>query len=306
MAKEKPKRFKGFIYGKTGVGKTIAALQICPNAQIIDTEGGTEQYDKFIEMQGSEVLRTNDVAEILDCLHRLEENPKNRSSLIIDPVTGIWESLQTRWNDIFSETARRKNKFHQVATEDFGMTFWSKVKSQHTRINTWIKRLDMNIIMTAHEKDLWSDESGTLKKVGLTYDGMKGLDYIFDIVLRMELDNDGKRLVHCTKERRFPEPLRFKDKTFEWDADQIRGHWGLEEMDRVPEPVVQATEEQVKRMEYLVEILEPPVTKMAAWRGKAQCKEWSEFPQDKLAKSIASLELELSNREKGGEAWAKK
>jgi len=296
MPKKKPRRLKAFIYGKSGVGKTVGVLKLCPNAMIIDTEDGTEFYDDFIEQQGSEVLRTNDVPEILACLKGLEENPREFSSLIIDPVTSIWESLQTRWTDIFTETALRRNKHHQVATEDFGMTFWSKVKAQHTRLNTWIKRLDMNIVMTAHEKDMWSDESGTLKKVGITYNGMKDLEYLFDVVFRMELNGD-KRLVHCIKERTFPGPLHFEKKTFEWDSDKIREYWGVEDMDRIPDPVVPATDEQVKRMKHLVDILSPPVARMAAWRGAAKCREWSEFPYDKLAKCIAVLEKELSVRE---------
>ena len=45
------KRLKLFLYGKAGIGKTMAALQF-PNAYIIDTERGCDNYGETIKKWG--------------------------------------------------------------------------------------------------------------------------------------------------------------------------------------------------------------------------------------------------------------
>ena len=76
----------------------------------------------------------------------------------------------------------KHSKVSDIASQtlqDFGMRFWAKVKSDFKSIHRLLMQLDMNVIVTSHQKDVYS---ANMIKTGVTFDSMKGDDYLFDLI----------------------------------------------------------------------------------------------------------------------------
>src|SRR3990167_5973615 len=134
----KEKRLKMFVYGDAGVGKTLAAIQF-PNAYIIDTEKGTDSYDKSINNAQSVVYQTNDFEEIVEEIKSLLTTKHEYKTLVLDPVTQIYNSLQDKWTRIFEKYATTEK---EREVQDFGMRYWGKVKGEYKRMQRLITKLE--------------------------------------------------------------------------------------------------------------------------------------------------------------------
>lgn len=289
--KDEPQRFKFFLYGPAGSGKTIACIQLFPQAVIIDGEHGCDHYKELIADQGSALLQSNDVDEIIDELRALLTEDHEYKSVILDPVTTLYQGLQERWADIFRRQAIEKKKFDQVETEDWGFGYWAKVKRDYKRVTTLLDKLDMNVAMTAHQKDQYSnDNGGTPTKVGVTFDAMKGADYFFDNVFRMFL-NGNRRMVQTIKQRAYPQPVF--EPTFEWDVATIRRAWGEDVIERKASTIQLASREQVAEIRRLVEFCHMGVEDIQKWHDKASAEDFEDYPADSLQKCIEFLKKKI-------------
>jgi len=172
---EVKKRLKLMLYGPAGVGKTVAALQF-PQSYIIDTERGTELYANMINKANSVVLKTFNPDEIYDELKELLTTSHDYKTLIIDPITIVYSATQDKWNRIFEKHAKTEVD-KEIA--DFGMRYWGKVKSNFKSIQRIMLALDMNVIIIAHQKDVYGSN---FNKIGVSFDSMKSDDYFFDYV----------------------------------------------------------------------------------------------------------------------------
>lgn len=209
------KKMKIFMYSSTGLGKTMAALQF-PNALIIDMERGTDMYTDLIIAKNSKVLKTSNHKEINEEIDDLIKN-KNKygfKTLIIDPITIYYNSLQEEWHDKFTIAEIKKSK--EDTLEDFGIRFWQKVKPKYKGFLTKIINLDMHVIVTAHEKDKYKGQS----IIGVTYASEKSDGHMFDFVFRF-VKEQGKFIAITEKQRILPgKEFRFPDK-FEWNYKNL-------------------------------------------------------------------------------------
>ena len=197
-AKEIGKRFKALIWGESGVGKTVLALQF-PKPVVIDTEGGTDLYGDEFKF---EVKKTTNPDEIIAAVDWLLTNRHEFRTLIVDPITVFWEALQHKWSDIFLRRKKSGKGFH-YEFYDLQAKDWLTIKSEWKEFIRKLISLDMNVIVTAREKDKYAESSGTdfMRVVGETFDGEKSLPYMFDIVIRMYLDEKGRRMASVLKDR---------------------------------------------------------------------------------------------------------
>jgi GTPase SAR1 family protein len=274
------KRLKLFLYGKAGVGKTIAALQF-PNAYVIDTEKGTENYGKTLEKAGSVVFQSNDYFEIKQEIETLltEEHPFK--TLIIDPITVVYASIQDLWTRRFENEAKEKNKGQYADMQDFGMRYWGKVKSDYKALQRLIMKLDMNVIITSHQKDVY----GTgFSKIGVTFDSMRGDDYFFDQVFRLELQ--GKDRMAITEKERAEIGCNKFPAEFIWSYENFIKFYGGEAIERKAEVVKMATKEQVKQLSDLLDVIKLPDGTVDKWLAKADVDDWSEMTQEQITKCI--------------------
>jgi hypothetical protein len=257
------KRLKLFMFGPAGVGKTTAAIQF-PNSYIIDCEKGTENYDKLITASGSAVFQTNDMNEVLQEVKSLLTEKHDYRTLVIDPVTTIY-------NDLL-------DKCEAQVGADFGRHYGAANKEMK-RLANLILALDMNVVVTAHAKKEYGDN---LKVLGHTFDGWRQLDYWFDLVI--ELGKRGKkRMAKVVKTRvnSFPD-----EDVFEWSYEAIKSRCDTSMLEKESEVVALATPEQVAEIKALLSVVRLPEGTTDKWFAKAGVDTWEDMPADALQKCI--------------------
>ena len=229
----KTKRLKLFMYGDAGVGKTTAGLQL-PMPYIIDAERGTENYHKKINKVGGAVFNTTDILEVIEEVRKLSTEEHGFKTLVIDPITPLYFDLI--------------DKCELEVGSEFGRHYGEANKYMKRLINL-IMRLDMNVVVTAHAKVVYGDD---MKKLGITFDGWKKLDYIFDLVLELRKQTPTKRYAKVVKTRieSFPD-----GETFEWNYDSLTERFSQAELERDVDVITTATAAQVKEIETLSEKL---------------------------------------------------
>jgi hypothetical protein len=240
-------RLRTLFYGTAGIGKTMAAIQF-PRPYIIDTEGSTDkpQYVKEIEKSGGVVFRTVDFDEMISEIRELLTVKHEYKTIVID-------SLTNPYNDLL-EKAEKK-----VGTE-FGRHYGEANKSMKQLLNL-LFRVDMNVIITTHSKNLYGEN---LSVLGQTYDCYKKLDYLFDVVF--EIQRRGEKRVGIVKKTRleaFPEM-----DTFPFCYDEIARRFGREILEREAAPQEIATHEQVKELTRLIDLLKIPEETYSKWKKK--------------------------------------
>ena len=281
----KEKRLKMFIYGPAGCGKTLSAIQF-PNAVIIDTEKGTDFYSESISKAGSVVFQSNDPEEILDEIQGLLTTKHEYKTLILDPVTQIYNALQEKWNRIFEKYATTEK---EKEVQDFGMRYWGKVKSQYKRMQRLLTKLDMNVIATSHQKDVYG---ANFSKIGTTYDSMKGEDYFFDIIFQIEKRGDD-RLCKTIKERAEIGGHKFPEE-FAWSYKNFCDFYGKDILERESTPTPMATPEQVQKLERLVKVVNLDTDIIVKWLTKADVDSTAEMTSEQIQKCIEYVEKQLA------------
>jgi len=282
------KRIKMFVYGKAGIGKTIAALQF-PNAYIVDMERGTENYAGLIDKAGSVVFSSNDPLEIRQEMETLLTVKHEFKTLVMDPVTVLYQGIQDVWSKKFAKQALASGKAKKLeAAEmgDFGFQYWGKVKRDYKAIQRLIMRLDMNVIITAHQKDVYGEG---FAKLGVTYDSMKDDDYFFDYVFRLDKRGKEERVAITEKERAEIGSRKFPDE-FVWSYENFLKFYGKEIIEKDAEVVSMATPQQVERIQQLVGIINIDDETIGKWFRKAGVDEWKEFTSEQIEKAISYCE----------------
>jgi len=286
------KRLKLFTFSEPGVGKTTGAIQF-PQAYIIDMEKGTENYSATIAKSGSVVYQTtnpNDVrAEVKELL--TQKHPYR--TLIIDPITIYYGALQEKWNMIFAKAAGSSGKSSEtIEMQDWGFRYWAKIKSEYKSLMRMILALDMNVIITAHQKDTYG---AGMQRIGVGPDSMKGDSHVFDYVFQLSNPSgkiDGKRLARTIKERAEIGAPKFPDE-FEWSYANFCKYYGKEVLERESKPMALATKEQLDEIQHLLETVKIDEATINTWLTKADVDEWSEMTFDTLQKCIDFLKKKI-------------
>lgn len=262
------KRLKALFFGEPGAGKTTASIQF-PRPYVIDTEKGAvnDQYGKIITDRGGALLLENDFTEIVKEVTALLSEKHEFRTLVIDPITTVYDDLIEK-----SERA--------VGTE-FGRHY-GEAKKQWKRLGNLLMRLDMNVIITSHQKNLYGDKMAVL---GKTFDGPKGLDYLFDLVF--EVAKRGQERVGIVRKSRI---TQFPDgDIFPFTYDEVATRYGRDVLERDAVPVALATGEQAAELQALLDTRKDGPDLLEKWLTKAQAETIAEMPAEVVAKCIAFL-----------------
>lgn len=279
----KEKRLKMFLYGPAGVGKTTAALQF-PNSYVIDMEKGTDYYAESMNKSGSAVLQTVSAEDIKTEIRSLLTEKHDYRTLIIDPVTQLYNSLQDKWTRIFE----KHSKADAAEIQDFGMRYWGRVKAEYKSIQRMLLSLDMNVIITSHQKDVYG---AGMQKVGVGPDSMKGDSYVFDMVFRLDNVN-GKRIAFTEKERAEIGKNRFPA-SFEWSYPNFLKFYGQEIIERAADPVAMSSKEQVAEVIRLLDVVKVDDETVSDWFTRADVDAWEEMSGERIQKCIDFLKKKI-------------
>jgi len=242
-ATEENRRLKVFLWGEPGCGKTTLALQF-PSPAVIDLEGGTDHYSDRSDFFR---LATSSATEAVESIDWLLTEPHEYRTLIIDPITVLWESVQAYWNEVFLKRNKAKRNFrHEFISWDF--QDWATCKANWKEILRKLMALDMHVVAVARQKLLYPEEGKGGSPVAVP-DAEKSLPYYFDVELHLE------RLAE-----KYTATVR-KDRTnklppgFDTDFSVIATTFGLDRLNRKAEPAKLASTEQVKQIMDLVKSL---------------------------------------------------
>ncbi|MBF0607415.1 MAG: ATP-binding protein [Magnetococcales bacterium] len=232
------RRVKLFLWGDSGAGKTTLALQF-PSPVVIDFEGGTALYGNSF---GFDVLQSNSPDEVMSAIDWLLKNKHNYKTLVVDPITILWDALQKKWSDIFL-TRNKVSKGYKHEFYDMQPKDWQTVKSEFKDILRKLIALDMNVIVTAREKIKYK-EGSMMIAMGETFDGEKSLPYMFDTIVRLYLDKNGRHIGTCLKDR----SNRLPKQDFEVSYSFFEQIFGKDNLTRAAQSVSLITEEQKERL----------------------------------------------------------
>ncbi len=264
------KRLKALFFGEAGAGKTTAAIQL-PQPYLIDTEKGAEntQYVRALEKSGGVLFQSNDFDEIVREVTALLSEQHPYKTLVIDPITTVYDDL--------IEKAEKR-----VGTE-FGRHY-GEAKKQWKRLANLLIRLDMNVIITSHQKNLYA-AGAAMQVIGKTFDGPKGLDYVFDLVFEVSKRADGRvGVVRKSRVEGFPE-----GEVFPFSYDELAARYGRQVLERDAVAVALATVAQVEEINRLLAMRKDGDELLAKWLAKADAEELAEMAATDAAKCIDFL-----------------
>lgn len=273
----KPSRPKVLIYGKPGAGKTWTSLDF-PACYYIDTEGGADlpHYIEKLKKSGGVYFGVEqgslDFHNVIGQIQALATEKHGYKTVIIDSITKIFN------NEVAKEADRLGDK------DAFGASKKPAVALMRQLIS-WLQRLDMTVILIAHEKAQWGVVNKQRAEIGVTFDCYDKLEYELHLALNI-IKLPSKRNALVTKSRL----TGFADgEAFEWSYQEFAKRYGKDILEASSETLVLATPEQVAEIKYLQENIKLPDNYAEKVLTAANAASWEEMDSDKLSKTIAHI-----------------
>lgn len=274
-----PSKPKILIFGKAGVGKTWAALDF-PSCYYIDTEGGanlkhyTDKLAKAGGMYMGPEQGSQDFDTIIEQVKALgvEEHPYK--TLVIDSISKLHNM------EVNIEAERLGEK------DAFGASKKPALRKMATLMR-WADRIDMNVVMIAHEKALWFKG----EQIGVTFDGADKLDYELHLCLNiMKTGESRKAFVKKSRLEGFAD-----GSSFAWSYDDFANKYGKAVIEGGVRQIVLATPEQLAELGTLLEVVKLPEGETDKWLKKANAESFSEMDSDKVAACITMLKGKIKS-----------
>lgn len=276
---EKIKKLKLLSSGPSGSGKS-SLIASFPRCLVFDSELGMSHYAALLKSSGSSVIQTNDPKVILEEVRLLMTGDHDYLTVAIDPCTNIWHE--------------EIDNAESAVGDEYGKHY-SKAGRNTRRLVNLLMRLDMNIIFSAHQKEVWG-KKGEIDHY--TFDGWKQSDYIFDLWLqhKAELIDSaaGKRVVFSAIVRKtrlegFPTfseiQLGESDSSGNkkiYSYDVIAERFGRALLESAPGKIEFATAEQVAETKALIEKVMPAKTWFDAVYKWAGAEEFADFSREQI------------------------
>lgn len=275
----KPERIIMLVAGESGTGKSlwVASLR---NALIFDTDlgGGLAYLDARIAKNGSDRVEVGSYPEVMAAIDaRRKSGDLGRFNWIgIDHLTSLHQEAVLRHNP--------------TGGEDYGKSY-DKATREWRKIRQLVRVGDFNLVCTAHLKSKYEKQ----QVVGIVADASKNIGADMMIVLHLKRRPDGAypSTAHVEKWRRDPEDPRGQvPATFPFTIDKvIEMHGHPLDGERVEQPM--ATEEQVREIVGLLEVVNIPEAEIEKWRKKEGADDWADFTAENIAKCIAFIRGKL-------------
>lgn len=276
------KRLKALFYGAAGVGKTTAAINF-PVPYLIDTEKGAEndQYTKILDRVGGAVFQTMDFDELLVEVKSLLVEEHGFKTLIIDPLTTLYNDLLDKSAIFLKNTSKEKD----ATGTEFGRHYGEANKKMKHLLNLLL-RLDMNVIITSHAKN---EYAGNMTVIGSTFDCYKKLDYMFDLVF--EIQKRGKERIGIVRKTRIESFVDSEQFPFSYDSIAEKYGRSILEKDAIAQKL--ATREQVLGIKRLIDLLKIPEETVQKWLDKDGAETIEEMSFDYSTKCLNALTAKM-------------
>lgn len=191
------------VYGPPGSGKTFSTLLIAEGLAAlsqkriayVDTERGTDFYAREIpsrpvhpEAFDFDALYTRSLKEVTDSIRSLPV--ETYGVVVIDSISHLWDAAQEAYE------GKRAGKDGDKIP--FGA--WAKIKKPYKALLDTLMGLPMHVFILGRQKNVFEDNDGDIKKVGVAMKAEGDTQYEPHICLRMEASG-GSILCHVEKDR---------------------------------------------------------------------------------------------------------
>lgn len=280
-----PSKPKVLLYGKPGVGKTWTSLDF-PSVYYIDSEGGADlaHYTDKLKKSGGAYFGVDQGAlsfdAIVEQVQALATESHNYKTVVIDSITKIFNTAITDEG----ERLQREGKKNEFGIDKKPAVYQIK------RLVNWLQRLDMNVILVAHQKPLWgTDKNGDRAEIGTTFDCWDKLEY--ELHLCLQIEKTGNSRIARVKKTRL---LGFPDASnFPWSYEDFAKLYGKDVIEKKAEALVLATPEQVAEITALLELVKLPDGEVEKWFTKASVTSFAEMDQSKILACINAMKLKI-------------
>lgn len=174
---------KLFVYGEPGTRKTRRSLMMPGPRFVIDMEAGASDYGDLVDLGVDQYLPTKSYVEVGEALDYLLTLPEGKvGTLIIDPVTVIWQSLQ------MAHVERKSSKANIDPDEvDFDVGVWGKLKRLYGDLMTELLNAPFHVVLVARGAEKINAAG---KKLPYGYDGEKSTVFLMNTVIETHADHD--------------------------------------------------------------------------------------------------------------------
>lgn len=278
-------RFKVIVFGAAGAGKSKFACSF-KNAYIHGSENITEykHFAQQIKENGSVYQEVNTIDEVI-------EEVKDLLSTKHQFTTYVWDSPSPLYAAMCMLEAERLAKKDGSDGDEFQRNT-SKPKRKLAHLGFLFSRLDMNIIITSHEKPKFDNG----KEIGMTFDIPDKMGYALGCVLHLTLQGKNRkaRVIKTRYDKELPQN-ELIDFTIDGHAE-ICNRLGLSVFDKqsVSDPL--ATPKQVDDFMHLCQGLKVSEERLQEWllRGKASIP--SELSEKNIQVLINLLQSKLNEK----------
>lgn len=279
-----PSKPKILIFGKPGVGKTWFSLTF-PNVYYVDTEGGANlaHYTDKLEQSGGVYLGpeqgSNDFAVVLEQIKALATEDHPFKTLVLDSISHLFGTEIANEQDRLAEAKKK---------DEYGASRKPAI-SYMRRIVNWLDRLDMNVVIVAHQKDEYGlNDKGERVVIGETFDCWDKLEYILHLALQATKQGPSRRArVRKSRLLGFPDAEVF-DLSYEAFAER----YGRDVIESDVHKVDLASKEQIEELKTLLESVRMPED----WLDKCLKKDKAETPDELSSAAISAMIKMLHER----------
>ena len=273
-----PSKPKILIYGKPGVGKTWFSLDF-PGVYYIDTEGGADlkHYTDKLKKSGGMYFGPDqgslDFQTVIEQMQALATEKHAFKTVVLDSISKLFAL------EIAKEAERLGDKNAFGADKKAAIAYMRKLIS-------WLTRLDMNVILIAHEKPLWGvDSKGERAEIGVTFDAWDKLEYELHLCLNaFKTGKDHKARVTKTRLTGFPAAevftLSYTDFATRYGKDVVEGD---------VTQITLATPEQLAALKSLFEVVKLPDEYEEKCFKKANVESWADMDSTRVQAVIDNI-----------------
>ena len=180
---------KVLAYGASGTGKTTFSLSF-PSVVAIDAESGMSFYKNNPNLKY--ILETTSAEEVEEAMEEIEDELIGEvGTLVIDSETKIYENQQHGALELVEKRARKKSQ--NVEDANISQREWGKIKLVSKRMQSAkikLSSMGVSIVSIAQMKEIKEKKGDTFVTVGYAPDCGKGIEYDYDVVLRLFTEKD--------------------------------------------------------------------------------------------------------------------
>lgn len=286
----KDARFKAVVYANRGVGKTHFCCSF-PNSYFIDSEG-LEAHPHFVEMlvkNGSDLARINELSEIIAEVKTLLSTKHNYKTVVIDSISFPFHLLA----NMEAERLSKKGRGDTEGTE-FGANM-AKAKRQVFELGMLLSRLDMNVLVTAHEKTKY--EKG--EEIGKVSDVSEKMEYALGSVLHLR--RIGKFIKVFIEKSRYTALPTSEMMDFDKGYETLCERLGKQVFEKECEPESLATPEQLEEVTLLINNLNVPEDWLNKKLASFRASKLSQLNTVDMLALIELLKSRLLDKKKSGD-----